>query len=139
MIDSADEDGPSLTVPDEPSFLDVRSFQIHFCQLRPDVGHPSKSSSLLWRLNLDDVNDIVIWIDVNDEGNVLILHTLQRFWIVHGIALVVLVAGHGFSIVADLSGHVLLTVRTCWALIILTRLVSTLARALVLRPSHSRH
>jgi hypothetical protein len=139
MINSADEDGSSRTVSDEPSFLHFRSFQIHFCQLQPDVGHPSKSSLLLWRLNLDDVDDIVIRIDVNDESNVLILHTLQRFWIVHGIALVVLVGGHGFSIVADFSGHVLVTVRTCLALIILTRLVSTLARALVLRPSHSRH
>ncbi len=138
MINSADEDGSSLTAPDEPSFLHVRSFQVHFWQLRPEVGHPSKSS-LLWRLNLDDVNDIVIRIDVDDEGNVLILHTLQRFWIVHGIALVVLVVGHRFSIVADLPGHVVVAVRTCLALIILIRLVSTLARALVLRPSHSRH
>lgn len=94
--------------------------------------------SLLWRLNLDDVNHIVVRIDMDYKGHVLILHALQRLWIVHGITLVVLVVGHTFAIVADLPGHVLVAVRTCLALITLVGLVSTLACALVLRPSHSR-
>lgn len=98
----------------------------------------SKSISLLWRLNLDDVNYIVVRIDVDEKDYVLILHALQRLWIVHGITLVVLVVGHALAIVADLPGHVLVAVSTCLALIALAGLVSTLACALVLRPSHSR-
>ena len=98
----------------------------------------SKSISLLWRFNLDDVNHIVVGIDVNDKRYVLILHALQRLWIVYGITLVVLVIGHAFTIVADLPGHVLVVVRTVLAWITLGSLVSTLACALVLRPNHSR-